>query len=424
MAGGCSDGIIRLWDMRRKELSQSLRTHSGPVTSVVWSSKDTFLCSGSTSGEIVLHSQTSGVEVARLRKDSQGIKVIQYSALQDHILAACNEAGSILVWDTTRRAVDAFFPNAHNSPSTGLAFSPVNNLLLCSSGLDQRLLFYDIREKKVIKTLDSDAPLTCLAFNADGFTVAAGTLYGDIKVYDLRAAVQSKAVLRGHNGDAVNAIEFGKMKKSTGRPGRGSESAKTPTEERTTPDLTRLRDPTDPHPRTDFSEPLRGFRTVEEIKLDAKNRTKAKERFLLKSEDPTPSTIPLTAFPEPSATPTPVLEAEKPPIDPKPPLRRTVTSNEGDRTPTIQDKSPISTGDKTPVPIDRPVTPFNIVDRPSPPTPVLSSDPTGFTLKQMDMLKGVLESVMNTVRHDMKNENANLHVEIIRQMCIQQVNCR
>lgn len=419
--------------MRRKELSQSLRAHNGPVTSVVWSSGDAFLASGSTSGDIVLHSQTTGVEVSRLRKDGQGIKCVQYSALQDHVLASCNEAGSVVVWDTTRRVVDVHFPNAHNSPATGLAFSPVNKLLLCSSGLDQRLLFYDIQEKKLIKTLDSDSPLTCLAFNADGYTVAAGTLYGDIKVYDLRAAVQSKAVLRGHNGDAVNAVEFGKVKPSGGKGGKGqsrpTEMAKASEEERSAPDLTRPRDRPDSRSRADVSEPLRGFRTVEEIKLDAKNRTKAKDRLIPKPDDPPPLVSP---------EPTSATEGEKAllggQIEGRSQTRKVTGESTafervplgGDRTPGAGDRTPLA-GERTPLGGER--TPFSgertpiIGER----TPVAigtagqnSPGEAGFTLKQMDMFRGLLESVMATVRHDMKNENANLHVEIIRQMCIQQ----
>ena len=436
MAGGCSDGIIRLWDMRRKELSQSLRAHNGPVTSVVWSAGDAFLASGSTSGDIVLHSQTTGVEVSRLRKDGQGIKCVQYSALQEHVLASCNEAGSVVVWDTTRRVVDVHFPNAHNSPATGLAFSPVNKLLLCSSGLDQRLLFYDIQEKKLIKTLDSDSPLTCLAFNADGFTVAAGTLYGDIKVYDLRAAVQSKAVLRGHNGDAVNAVEFGKMKPIAGKggkaQGRPPEAAKASEDERSAPDLSRPRDRPDSRSRADLSEPLRGFRTVEEIKLDAKNRTKAKERPIPKPDDPPP-----LAFPEPTSA---GLAAEGEKTLPSAQIEgrsqtRKVTGEStvlervpmgGDRTPGPGDRTPLA-GERTPIGGER--TPFSGERTPTigerTPVPIgtagqISPGEAGFTIKQMDMFRGLLESVMATVRHDMKNENANLHVEIIRQMCIQQ----
>ena len=37
-----------------------------------------------------------------------------------------------------------------------------------------------------MKTLETEAPLTSLSFNKDGYTIAVGTLYGTIQVYDLR----------------------------------------------------------------------------------------------------------------------------------------------------------------------------------------------------------------------------------------------
>ena len=41
---------------------------------------------------------------------------------------------------------------------TGLAFSPVNELLLCSAGLDCRAHFYDVQTKKLVKSVTCGAP--------------------------------------------------------------------------------------------------------------------------------------------------------------------------------------------------------------------------------------------------------------------------
>ena len=49
--------------------------------------------------------------------------------------------------------------------------------------------FYDINERKVVKTINTDSPLTSLDFYNDGHTIVCGTLYGNINVYDLRAEV-------------------------------------------------------------------------------------------------------------------------------------------------------------------------------------------------------------------------------------------
>jgi len=41
----------------------------------------------------------------------------------------------------------------HTSQCTGLAFSPVNNLLLCSCGMDGCIQFFDIATSKNVKTI-------------------------------------------------------------------------------------------------------------------------------------------------------------------------------------------------------------------------------------------------------------------------------
>lgn len=40
---------------------------------------------------------------------------------------------------------------AHTSSCTGVAFSPVNNLLMCSVSLDEKIHFFDIIECREVK---------------------------------------------------------------------------------------------------------------------------------------------------------------------------------------------------------------------------------------------------------------------------------
>ena len=75
---------------------------------------------------------------------------------------------------------------------------------MCTCGLDQRIQFYDTQEKKLVKTIDVDSPLTCLSFCSDGHTLAGGTLFGTVLLYDLRVPGNTKNILKGHENNAVN----------------------------------------------------------------------------------------------------------------------------------------------------------------------------------------------------------------------------
>ena len=103
--------------------------------------------------------------------------------------------------------------SAHNNVCTGIAFSPVNNLLLCSSGLDSRIFFYDIVEGKQVKKIEVGAPLAAISFCADGHTIGVGTEQtGQVIIYDLKDSKRVKIELKGHDRSSrVKALQFSRL---------------------------------------------------------------------------------------------------------------------------------------------------------------------------------------------------------------------
>ena len=55
--------------------------------------------------------------------------------------------GSLCIWDVLSSTKYHIF-NHHKAPATNLAFSPFNDLLLASVGLDKTLILYDATIKK------------------------------------------------------------------------------------------------------------------------------------------------------------------------------------------------------------------------------------------------------------------------------------
>jgi hypothetical protein len=51
-----------------------------------------------------------------------------------------------------------------------------------------------------------------MSFHSDGYTVALGTMYGNVLIYDLRVASSTKAVLTGHAGSAINSVDFARVR--------------------------------------------------------------------------------------------------------------------------------------------------------------------------------------------------------------------
>jgi WD40 repeat protein len=290
---GSLDGAVRVWDLRKKEVTASFKHHTDSVSCVTWNYTDQQIVSSSISGEIMVHSLLTKVSVGNLKlKGSAGIKVVQFSPFKKNFLGAGSENGSVYIWDINLRSVACSFPSFHNSPVTGLAFSAINHMLMCTSGLDQRINFYDTHEKKIVKTIDVESPLTCISYANDGHTLAGGTLYGTILIYDLRSPGTPKNVLKGHEGNAINWLDFSKSRdiksriqrdtskdtRDNTRDARENKDLKENTKntffipEDVVVGFSRFR------PAEEVSVGASRFRTVEEIKQEAKMRVEQKRR--------------------------------------------------------------------------------------------------------------------------------------------------
>jgi protein NEDD1 len=81
----------------------------------------------------------------------QGIKDLRFSPHKKSLLAACDDDGTVIVWDTTKNineSVHVMFHQQHTAPASALAFSPLNITLFASAGMDRKIYFYSVMEKK------------------------------------------------------------------------------------------------------------------------------------------------------------------------------------------------------------------------------------------------------------------------------------
>ena len=114
------------------------------------------------------------------------VRAIKYSIQKQHILGATYDDGTIRLWNTTTGAVECEFLKAHRAAATSLAFSPRNKLLLMTGGLDKRVMFFDIEKQATIRWIDTASPVTAVAMNYEGNTLAVGTSNGEIMIFNLK----------------------------------------------------------------------------------------------------------------------------------------------------------------------------------------------------------------------------------------------
>jgi len=56
--------------------------------------------------------------------------------------------GSLCLWDSLQSTPYHNFAEVHKAPAMSLAFSPFNDLLFASVGLDKYLVVYDVKGRK------------------------------------------------------------------------------------------------------------------------------------------------------------------------------------------------------------------------------------------------------------------------------------
>jgi WD40 repeat protein len=237
LAAGGDDGVVRVWDLALGGHARRVHGHTAAVSCVCWAPAaprddddgapagappSQLLTAGSELGEVTTHAFGGGerapVCVSRLviapGQSAVGCTAVEYSPLRSAVLATADSAGAVRLWDVgaareggAAAAVHMF--GEHSHACAGLAWSAVNHLLLASAGRDGKLAFYDTATHVAVKRVSLPEALSCVAFLADGVTIAVGTEEGSLHVFDLRMSLQPmRSALASERGCAISAIAF------------------------------------------------------------------------------------------------------------------------------------------------------------------------------------------------------------------------
>lgn len=216
----CSGGtgqVVRIWDLQNKRCVKLLKGHTDTITGAMYNCKDEHIASASRKGDIILHNLASGTKAAELRDpNGQVLCALDYSRMSRHLLVTAGDDGSIHMWDTTGRSPKASWLKQHSAPTSAVSFSPSNDKIIASVGLDMKLYTFDSGSKKPSSCIPYEAPFSSLAFTDDGLTLAAGTSTGQVVFYDVRGKPQPITVLRAYgNSEAVTNLCWQRSKPVT-----------------------------------------------------------------------------------------------------------------------------------------------------------------------------------------------------------------
>ncbi|XP_004700811.2 protein NEDD1 [Echinops telfairi] len=143
----------------------------------------------------------------RVHRSLKSVRHLKYSLFKKSLLGSVSDNGVVTLWDVNSQSAYHNFESTHKAPASGICFSPVNELLFVTIGLDKRIILYDTSSKKLVKTLVAEAPLMAVDFMPDGATLAIGSSRGKISQYDLRMLKSPVKTISAHK-TSVQCITF------------------------------------------------------------------------------------------------------------------------------------------------------------------------------------------------------------------------
>ncbi|KAL0155134.1 hypothetical protein M9458_049397, partial [Cirrhinus mrigala] len=132
---------------------------------------------------------------------------LRYSLVKRSLLGTVSDSGSVALWDANTQKELHLFEGAHKAPCSGLAFSPANDLLFITVGLDKKIVCYDTSSKMVFRNKQVESPLTAIDFTPDGAGLVVGSTQGRIYLYDLRNLSAPIKITTAHK-TSVTCIRF------------------------------------------------------------------------------------------------------------------------------------------------------------------------------------------------------------------------
>uniref|UniRef100_A0A1A7Z2E9 Neural cell expressed, developmentally down-regulated 1 n=1 Tax=Iconisemion striatum TaxID=60296 RepID=A0A1A7Z2E9_9TELE len=208
LVSGGLDHCVHIWDLKTKRLHRSLRDHKEEVTCVSFNANDSCIASGSTSGDLVLHSLTTNLSSRAFgHGPNQPIHDLRMSPVKRSLLGSVSDSGTVVLWDANTQKEQHVFDGAHKAPGSGLVFSPTSDLLVVSVGLDKKIICYDTASRIVLRSIRVDSPLTSVDFSLDGTGLAVGSTQGKIYHYDLRNTSTPTRITSAHK-TSVSCLRY------------------------------------------------------------------------------------------------------------------------------------------------------------------------------------------------------------------------
>jgi WD40 repeat protein len=204
-----SDGCVRCHDMTNFQLLWThARAHRSAVTAIAVSQSMKFFVTGSSEGDIKIWDMRTRELKGELKDHLQAIVKLEIFDDDRHVISASKDR-TVVTWDIVncRRLTSH---EAHSGPLTSMLLCR-NQCNVYTSGADKKINYWDLRQKEPVRTtnyaqdLASEAYCTRISRSGDERLLATGGTDQIVRLWDER----SMAVLAtglGHSGTVTDCV--------------------------------------------------------------------------------------------------------------------------------------------------------------------------------------------------------------------------
>jgi WD40 repeat protein len=195
--GDGSDSVV-IWDIKTDQAVQTLKGHTGHVTSVAWSA-DGQVASASDDGTVIIWDLKTGQAAQTLKGRANGDTSLAWSA--DGQLAS-GQNGTVIIWDLKTGQTAQMLKGDIIYGGTSVAWSADGQLASAGSD-DGTVIIWDIKTGQPAQILRVHTKtVTSVAWSADG-QLASGSEDNTIIIWDLKTG-QAAQTLKGHTRPVNN----------------------------------------------------------------------------------------------------------------------------------------------------------------------------------------------------------------------------
>jgi WD40 repeat protein len=184
LAAGCAGPVIRVWDTDTRTELATLRGHEVEVRDVAFSPDGRWLASAGD-GPVRIWDVTRGELVQTLAGHTAGAYAAAFNR-QGTQLATGSTDGTVRLWDVTTWTETAVLK--HGTNVYGVAFSP-DGTRLVSACADNSIRFWDLATRQEVADLRGHgAYVHQIAFSPDGSRLVSGSGDHTLRIWDSRSA--------------------------------------------------------------------------------------------------------------------------------------------------------------------------------------------------------------------------------------------